>query len=136
MHEAVGQCITKKNDFKKKIKALEKEVDELNKKNTELEGDNRCMYNSYEERISNMTNNMHEAVYTRDVQLDDLKKSSKEELSKVQEYLAANRLSSKQPSQEREDLECQLAQAEHGRTESEQMMKSVVELNEKELSHL
>lgn len=81
--EANGWYITEKNGFKKKIKALEKKVEELNKKNTKMEGVNCYMYDSYEERISNITNNMREAVYMWDVQLDDLRKSSKEELSKV-----------------------------------------------------
>lgn len=47
---------------------MKEKVKELGAKNTELTEENSHMYDSYEERIIDMSNILHEAIYTQDVQ--------------------------------------------------------------------
>lgn len=50
LHEAAGRYITVKNEFKRKIKVLEKEVEDWDKKYVELEDSKRYMYDEYEKK--------------------------------------------------------------------------------------
>lgn len=68
MHKVVRRFIVKKNNFNKRIKALEKEIEELNTKNTKFEGENSYMYNNYEERVGEMSKTTLESNYVRDLQ--------------------------------------------------------------------
>lgn len=63
----VAWYIVKTNKFKKKIEALEKEIQELNE-NNELEEENTRLYNNYEERIKEMSQNALDNNYLWDSQ--------------------------------------------------------------------
>lgn len=68
LNEAVGRYIVKKNELNKKIKALEKQIEDLNTKNTEFNEENSCIYNNHEERITDMLENAWESIYIQHAQ--------------------------------------------------------------------
>lgn len=65
MHEVIAWYIVEKNEFNKKIKTLEKEVKDLNGKYIELEDAKSHMYDSYEEKVRDMSEYIYVRHYLR-----------------------------------------------------------------------